>query len=62
MTNMHYCRFHNTLVDLEQILEDIEDVDSLDEYEREARIEVLKRCADILETVGKEVGCKVVYI
>ena len=51
MGNMSYCRFENTLGDLEECAEHIKDAD-LSETEARARVALIEACADILESVG----------
>ena len=45
---MGYCRFENTLKDLEDCLEHIDDKD-LNEYEEPARKKLIKLCKEIAE-------------
>ena len=47
MSNMSYCRFQNTLRDLEDCLEHIEDDVSKDE--QAARAELIRICAEIAQ-------------
>jgi len=47
MGNMSYCRFENTLSDLKDCANHIED-DDLSETEQEARTRLLKLCKEIL--------------
>ena len=46
MSNMSYCRFQNTLSDLKDCMEHIED-EGLSEEEEEARERLKELCADI---------------
>ena len=48
MANMGYCRFHNTLGDLRDCLEALEDGD-LSEEETLARARLIKVCRSIVE-------------
>jgi hypothetical protein len=48
MANMSYCRFHNTLQDLQDCAEHMED-DDLSEEEARARTRLIKLCARIVE-------------
>ena len=48
MPNMSYCRFENTLRDLEDCLENMDDKE-LSEYEEKARKRLIELCADIAE-------------
>jgi hypothetical protein len=53
MANMSYCRFRNTLQDLldcDEKLADLEDIDDLDEPEREAAIKLIRLCREISNT------------
>lgn len=54
MSNMSYCRFQNTLSDLKDCAEHIED-DDLSKDEQFARNELEEVCVEILETLGYEV-------
>jgi hypothetical protein len=47
MANMSYCRFHNTLQDLQDCAEHIEDED-LSEDEAECRDWLLRLCQEII--------------
>lgn len=51
MGNMSYCRFENTLGDLQDCAEHILDQD-LSESEARARIALVDVCVDILEQLG----------
>lgn len=46
MSNMSYCRFHNTLQDLKDCYEHMDDED-LSEEEKKARDKLIKLCGDI---------------
>ena len=54
MANMSYCRFHNTLLDLHECYENMDDTD-LSEYEADARIRLIKLCMEIAEGYADEV-------
>lgn len=47
MSNMHYCRFENTLSDLRDCYEDMEESDSMSTEEKRARKRLIKLCRDI---------------
>lgn len=47
MANMSYCRFHNTLLALQDCAEHIEDED-LSEAEAECRDRLIKLCQEII--------------
>lgn len=47
MSNMSYCRFHNTLGDLRDCDENFESIDS--EEEREKAIQLVELCREIAE-------------
>ena len=49
MANMAYCRFQNTLNDLRDCLDAMEDGDDLSEEEVRARKGLVKVCQDIVE-------------
>ena len=48
MSNMSYCMFHNTLLDLQQCEEYVEEF-NLSVSENKARIKLIKLCKDITE-------------
>ena len=48
MPNMSYCRFHNTLQDLRECHEHMDDTD-LSEYESRERAKLVKLCQRIAE-------------
>jgi hypothetical protein len=50
MSNMSYCRFHNTLIDLHDCANHIYD-DNLSEDETWARKKLIEVCRDILNNV-----------
>ena len=54
MSNMSYCRFQNTLSDLRDCYEHIED-DDLSKEEDRARKNLVNLCRDILDVLGYEV-------
>jgi len=47
MSNMSYCRFENTLQDLRDCYDNIDD-DDLSETEEQAREELIELCKDIV--------------
>lgn len=49
MSNMSYCRFRNTLSDLRDCQNNLDDTDDLSREERRARWELIKLCRDIAE-------------
>lgn len=53
MSNMSYCRFQNTLGDLQDCAEAIHDTD-LSEEEKQARKELIDLCRDIVEETEGE--------
>ncbi len=61
MSNMSYCRFENTSVDLDDCynaLEEMygeEDFEKLSDYERFAAIRLINTCKDIVR-IGEEMG------
>lgn len=59
MANMSYCRFENTLEDLQDCYDNI-DNDNLSLSEKEARKKLIKLCIDIALDYGDEVGQQVV--
>ena len=54
MTNMSYCRFHNTLEDLEEAYDHMDD-DDLSDAEKAARHELIKLCGAIEGDYGQEI-------
>lgn len=53
MSNMSYCRFQNTLSDLRDCAEHIDDALGKDEHR--ARLHLIDHCVDILDAIGIEV-------
>lgn len=53
MPNMSYCRFRNTLSDLKDCLENMDD-EYLSQEEEKARKRLIKLCAIISENYGEE--------
>jgi hypothetical protein len=54
MANMSYCRFENTLSDLQDCYNNMED-DDLSESEKSARQDLIILCINIAEEYGEEV-------
>lgn len=58
MGNMSYCRFQNTLGDLRDCLEAIEEGDADDEKlsaeEKRAKVRLIATCRAILEATGED--------
>ena len=52
MSNMDYCRFQNTVDDLQDCIDAWEDVSSAEEKKAQARM--LKLCKQIVEEYGEE--------
>lgn len=60
MSNMSYCRFRNTLSDLADCQENMEDDPAnMCERERDARLKLIRMCAEIAEEWGEEIGLTV---
>uniref|UniRef100_C5CJL4 Uncharacterized protein n=1 Tax=Variovorax paradoxus (strain S110) TaxID=543728 RepID=C5CJL4_VARPS len=55
MSNMSYCRFRNTLSDLRDCYENLDEAVSSDE-ESAARRRLIELCCDIFDEFGHEVG------
>ena len=57
MPNMSYCRFENTLIDLRDCYDHMDDVDhqELSETEEKARKRMIKLCCEIADNYGYEV-------
>ena len=53
MSNMSYCRFRNTLSDLRDCYDAIDD--DCSEDEKEARLRLIRLCVDIAEDYGYEI-------
>ena len=49
--NMSYCRFHNTLIDLRDCIEHIEDTD-LSQEEHAKRVQLIEECCYVAEELG----------
>jgi len=58
MANMSYCRFRNTLRDLHDCKDALDegDPDGLDGDERSARLALIRLCKEIVEGYGDEVA------
>ena len=48
MSNMDYCRFHNTVIDLEECADYVAEM-NLSEEENKARIRLIRICISIAE-------------
>lgn len=55
MPNMSYCRFENTLADLNDCANNMHEVDDLSEYEVKARKKLLLLCKAIAEDYELEI-------
>ncbi len=53
MANMSYCRFNNTLQDLQDCYEHMDD-DDLSEAEQEARTRLIRLCAEMADNYEDE--------
>jgi len=53
MSNMSYCRFQNTLSDLRDCYENMDDED-LSEAERKARARLIKMCQEIADDFSED--------
>lgn len=58
MANMEYCRFTNTLSDLRDCLDHLDD-EELSEVETKARARLIKMCVDVALSYGEDVGLPV---
>lgn len=57
MSNMSYCRFYNTLGDLRDCQDHLDDDEGeMNLEERLARLRLIKRCVEIARDHGLEVG------
>jgi hypothetical protein len=52
MSNMSYCRFQNTLSDLRDCADALEDEDPISEDEAKAALSLVKECIAIIEQLG----------
>ena len=59
MSNMSYCRFRNTLSDLRDCQEAMDDTNDLSEGEALARERLIKLCVQIALNYGEVVGAPV---
>lgn len=50
--NMSYCRFRNTLTDLRDCQESLENEDKLSPEEQKARDKLIKLCINIVDNYG----------
>lgn len=55
MSNMSYCRFQNTLIELRVCGDAIEEREKLSVEEKEARKWMIRLCAEILTEVGVDI-------
>ena len=62
MPNMSYCRYENTLSDLRDCYENLEESEGLSETEKESRERLIRLCVDIALEFGHEVGDAVDYV
>lgn len=56
MANMGYCRFRNTLDDLQDAYEALSDTDDLSPEEKKARHKLIELCKDISDEFEDEEG------
>ena len=54
MPNMSYCRFRNTSEDLQDCLNHIDEVDDLNQEEKEAREKLIELCVQIADDYGEK--------
>lgn len=54
MANMSYCRFVNTVSDLQDCYENMDN--ELSESEKESRLKLIRLCCDIAADYGHEIG------
>jgi len=62
MSNMSYCRFENTLGDLEDCFDNMSDEDDLSEGEKRARLEIIELAKRIISNYGHEIGFDIIKI
>lgn len=58
MSNMSYCRFQNTLNDLQDCHQNMDDGE-LSKEEKRARKELIELCCSIIDDYGHEIGVEV---
>lgn len=56
MSNMHYCRFQNTLSDLRDCADAIRDGEELSPEEQRAKDKLVELCQQIVDEVGDNDG------
>ena len=56
MPNMSYCRFQNTVKDLEDCFNNMDQENSMSESELDARKKLIHLCAEIVDCFGEEEG------
>ena len=56
MANMSYCRFQNTLTDLRDCYDHMDNEDDLSPEEQKARNDILELAAELIEDYGLEIG------
>lgn len=54
MGNMHYCRMRNTLMDLRECYNSMQEEEELAAEEDQAKADIIELCATIVERFGKE--------
>jgi len=54
MPNMSYCRFTNTLADLRDVYDHMDDDEELNFEEKSARKQLIQLCEDIAAEYGEE--------
>ena len=54
MSNMSYCRFHNTYYDLKDCVENFTDLNDLSKWEQSYALKMRKLCEEYLELVEEE--------
>ena len=60
MSNMSYCRYRNTLEDLQDCQNYMEDTEELDWEEARARKWLIKMCVAIAEDYGHEIHKEII--
>ena len=56
MPNMSYCRYENTVGDLRDCADNMDEDDDLSEYEQKARIQLIKLCIRIADDYREELS------
>jgi hypothetical protein len=56
MSNMSYCRFQNTVSDLDDCYENMDEADEISDEEKRSRIRLINLCCQIAQDYGDEIS------